>query len=221
MASITDIANMAVGHVGDDTVLVNIIPPNVDRSAVAGHCARYYAIARRQLIEMFPWRFATLRVQLSETDNLSTVWGYAYTLPSDSIHVVKVLSGGSFQPTDSLYSEQGGSQFDIQNGVLYTNEPEAWLLYRRDVTDPTKFTPSFVIALSYTLASFIAGPIVRGTEGIKLGQSLRDTGIALGRVGATLDANTTQEGDAMDFTPGGIAARGGVDTERSSYRTSL
>lgn len=208
MASVSDIANLALGHVGDDSVVVNVLPPNVDNTPAAGYCARYYPLARRMLIEMFPWRFATKRVALAASDPIGNVWPYAYIKPSDAVHIVKVLSASTFAASDSFYSERGSALADVQNGLILTGEPDAWVLYRYDVTDTTKYTPTFVTALSYLLASFIAGPIVKGSEGIRLAQGLRETALSLATGGAVLDVNASQEEN--EFTPGSVAARSGI-----------
>lgn len=207
MSSITDIANMAVGHVGDDTVIVNIIPPGVDRTPVAGYCSRFYGAARRTLIELFPWRFATRRVVLTPAAaNPSTAWQYAYIRPSDSVKDVKILSASGYDIGDLWNPERTGARFDMQNGLLLTDEPEAVLVYRVDVLDPTKYTSTFELALSYMLGSLIAGPVVKGSEGINLAKGLRELALTLAATGAELDANTSTE-DASEFTPSSVAAR--------------
>lgn len=49
--------------------------------------------------------------------------------------------------------------------VVLTNVCDAVLRYTTVVTDTTKFSPLFVVALSYLLASMLAGPIIKGDAG--------------------------------------------------------
>jgi hypothetical protein len=45
--------------------------------------------------------------------------------------------------------------------VIQTNAEFAWARYVKQVTDTTKFSPLFVVCLSWLLASYIAGPITK------------------------------------------------------------
>jgi hypothetical protein len=73
--------------------------------------------------------------------------------------------------------------------VIRTNEPDATLIYSRDVTDTTKFSHSFVIALSYMLASYLAGPIIKGMPGIQIGKALRQEAMQLAAASSAGEAN--------------------------------
>lgn len=214
MASVPDICNIALSHVGDDAVITSIDPP--DGTVQAGHCRRFYPIARKAMIEMGPWGFATARAELAEVANASNVWAYAYALPSNCLKPLRVLRAVGFPYvhasiyeadtlSGNLTNEQGGSEFVIENGVLFTHEPEAVLIYRRDITDTTKFTPTFVIAIGYMLGSFLAGPIVKGMDGVQLGAKLLEMAMSWAAQAAVLDANSTTE--TNDHLPSSLRAR--------------
>lgn len=215
MASEVDVCNIALSAVGDDTVVTSIRPP--DGSVAAGHCARFYPLARKMMIEMGPCLFALTRAELAEVDNVSQVWSYAYALPADCIKPLRVLRALDFPYTNaSIYeidkvltsfepNEQGGAEYQIEGQVLYTHEPEAVLIYRRDVTDTTKFTPTTVMGLGTLLASFLAGPIVKGMDGVRLGRALREDAQALLAQAAVLDANSSTE--RHEPMPSSIRAR--------------
>lgn len=203
MASVPDICNVALSLVGADAVVTSISPP--DGSVEAGHCARFYPLARRMMIEMGPCLFALKRAELAEVDNASTVWGYAYALPADCIKPLRVLRAVDFPYTNaSIYeidkvltsfepNEQGGAEYQVEGQVLFCHEPEAVLIYRRDVTDTTKFTPTTVLGLGTLLGSFLAGPIVKGMDGVKLGRALREDAQTLLAQAGVLDANSSTE----------------------------
>jgi hypothetical protein len=205
MASDVDICNMALSHIGSDAIVSSISP--VDGSVESGHCARFYPQARVELLEAHSWRFARKRETLAElATNPSDVWAYAYGLPSDMLVPLRVLSsfvlveagylaaGAIATPSElALINERGSADFDIEGTTLFTNEPEAVLLYRRDITDTSKFTGSFRTALSYLLASFLAGPLIKGSEGAKTGGQLRQVATQVAAAAMALDANSGSE----------------------------
>lgn len=205
MPSEVDFCNMALSHIGSDAVVAAIDPP--DGSVEAGHCARFYPIARAELIEENAWGFARRRVALAEVTNPSDVWAYAYALPSSCLKPLRVLNSNTlsfagFVPPISPYltaseqaafDERGSAEFDIENGVLLTNEPNAVLLYLVDVIDTSRFTPSFNSALSYRLASFLAGPLIKGREGAETAKTLRQVSINVGSLAKASDANSGSE----------------------------
>jgi len=210
MASVADICNVALSHLGARTQVNSITPP--DGSVEAGYCARFYPIARKELLESASWAFARRRVTLTEVDNASNVWQYAYAEPAGMIDALRILNqrylietGASwpllYEPgsvmnwalVDELFKERGSSEFDIENGVIYTNEPEAILLYTVDVTDTTKFSATFTSALGMLLASYLAGPIIKGMEGAQVGAKWREAAAALAKNAATGDANATNQ----------------------------
>lgn len=204
MASVVDICNMALSHIGADAIVSAIDPP--DGSVEAGHCARFYPQARAELLESFPWSFARTRAVLAEVTNPSELWAYAYALPSDMLTAKRVLNSFTlidlgFLPTTgwatpselAFINERGSADFDVEGSVLLTNEPDAVLLYVRDVTDTPKFTPSFRTALSYLLASFLAGPIIKGNEGARTGAQLRQAATSIAQSAMVANANATSE----------------------------
>jgi hypothetical protein len=200
---------MALSHIGSEARVSSISPP--DGSVEAGHCATFYDIARTEMIEPGNWRFVLKRATLAQVTNASTSWAYAYALPSDCLAPKRILRPMStltvFNQDDASYSpnDADSADFEMEGDVLYTNEPDAVLVYVRDVTDSTKFTPSFTSALSYLLASYLAGPIIKGNEGTRVGDAMRERAMALADIAATASANASSS--THDFTPSSVAAR--------------
>jgi hypothetical protein len=218
MASVSDICNMALSHVGSDTTVTSITPP--DGSVEGGYCARFYPIARREALEMSAWTAAKTRAVLSQVDNPSTTWTFAYALPSDCIRPLRILQSvvvtqlfsdvfwvSPLSLSDiNLFTERGSADFEIENGVLFTHEPDAVLLYVRDVTDTTKFSATLVSGISYLLAAYLAGPIIKGQPGANTSGTLRQiAGRVLGEA-KVLDANSSSE--AAEHIPESIRVRG-------------
>lgn len=216
-ASDVVICNLALNLTGADALLSSINPP--DGSVESGYCARYYPVARQELIETFPWTFAKTRVALSALSvNPSATWSYAYAAPSDLIQPQRVLTTAvldayGFYPFNrlitsgesALFSERGSADFESENGAILTNEPNAVLLYVRDVTDTSKFTTGFTVSLSYLLASYLAGPIIKGSAGAKAAANLRSIAIKKAAEAMANDANSSVESN--QFLPAHLRAR--------------
>lgn len=189
MSSEVDICNLALSHLGDEATVASIDPP--EGSAQADHCARWYPIARDQVLESYSWLFAMRRINLAQVGNPWTQWRYAYAQPDDCLKVFAILpqdstndySVGSALPLRNAFGftvgqAQGYVPQDFttetdENGnkVIYTNVPQAIARYVARVEDPTKFSPIFVQALSRLLASYLAGPVIKGQEGAQVGAS--------------------------------------------------
>ena len=196
MASVVQLCNMALSHIGSEARVSSISPP--DDSVEAGYCAMFYDLARTELLEPGNWAFSLKRATLAEVTNPSGAWAYAYAKPSDCLRALRILRPSiaaavltrnlTFEPhTD----DRGGAAFDVEGDVILTNEPDAVLLYVQDVTDSTKFPASFTSALSYLLASYLAGPIIKGNEGVRVGDAMRQRAMTLADIAATASANAS------------------------------
>ena len=184
MATEIDICNLALAHLGDDATIASIKPP--EGSAQAEHAARYYPIARNSLLESHTWNFAAKRASLATTVNTLEQWEYAYVAPADMMTPLAILSptaqndystrmstgdtpGGitsNYSPTivAGHYTPQA---FAVEGIYIYSNQENALLRYQSLVTDSTTFSPLFVVTLSWHLASMLAGPIIKGDQGMK------------------------------------------------------
>lgn len=216
MASDVDVCNMALSHLGSEAAVVSISPP--DGSAEAGHCKRFFALARRQALEIAAFSWTKKRAALASVTNPSDVWTYAYQLPGDCITPVRVLQQnfsstllddytGRVVTADELrvLTEAWGADFQIEGSTLLTHEPDAVLLYTRDVTDLTRFSASFISGFSYLLASFIAGPIIKGKEGAAAGRELRDAAKVILADAAVQD--TAPGSESQEFLPASLRMR--------------
>lgn len=196
MASVVQICNMALSHIGSEARVSSISPP--DGSVEAGHCATFYDLARTELLEPGNWAFSLKRAPLAEVTNPSTAWAYAYAKPSNCLRALRILRpsiGITVFARDLAFAhhadDSGSASFDVEGDVLFTNAPDAVLVYVQDVTDSTKFPASFTSALSYLLASYLAGPIIKGNEGARVGDAMRQRALALADVSATASANAS------------------------------
>ncbi|THF64315.1 hypothetical protein [Pseudothauera rhizosphaerae] len=205
MASEIDIANLALGHLGDDATVSSLYPP--EGSAQAEHCARFYPVARDTLLSMHPWHFAAKRAQLAAFAGDWGAWAYAYAAPADCVTVLAVLPQDAADDIDTQdYLREVGPN---GAGVILTQQPAAVLRYRARVTDTTKFSPLFVDALAWLLASYLAGPIIKGDAGMKMSQQCY--GVALQVLARATAEDANQQKVTLPHTPGWVAARGHIE----------
>lgn len=186
MASVVDICNLALAHLGDNATIASIDPP--EGSAQAEHCQRFYPIARDTLLEMHSWSFATKRAYGAEVENPWPMWEYAYAMPGDASDIIAVLPpearddySTNFTPETypDFYTNYSPSvaagqyvpqKFAVEvaadgSEIILTNQKQAVLRYHARISDPTKFSPLFTITLSWHLASMLAGPVIKGDQG--------------------------------------------------------
>lgn len=173
MASEIDICNLALSHLGDTATIASLRPP--EGSAQAEHCARFYPIARDSLLEMHAWGFATRRVTLALLASGWPEWSYAYAQPADALNIIAILPPNSSDDYSIGVPDSAGGPYvpqpfsceinDAGAPVIYTDQADAVLRYSATVSDPTRFSPLFVMTLSWHLASMLAGPIIKGEMG--------------------------------------------------------
>ena len=194
MSSDVDICNLALANLGDPAIVQSINPP--DGSAQSSHCSRFYPIARDSLLQQHAWNFCTTRMSLAMASSNPTVnalnpngvWAYAYAAPSDVLQYLAILdpqalddysagipsytglrtSGAGFYQPQPFALETDGDG----NPILLTNVQNAVLRYTTSITDTTKFTPLFIEALGYKLASILAGALLKGSSSVQMAKAM-------------------------------------------------
>lgn len=170
MASVVDICNLALARLGDRATVSSIDP--VEGSAQAEHCARFYPQARDTLLSQYPWSFALRRAALTPYDTETIpawTWAHAYAKPNGALRILAVLP-----PTGE--DDESAQPFEVESlptgaAVLYTDQPDAHARYIARVTDTAVYTPLFIEALSWLLASHLAGPLIKGKAGMEMAQA--------------------------------------------------
>lgn len=185
MASEVNICNLALAHLGDVANVASISPS--DGSQQADLCVQFYPIARDQLISMHAWNFATKRAALAllSTTELPDTWAYAYAAPAGALNVISVLMpqtantvsannqdnspfGQTTESGDLAAQEFVQEVLQAGTKVIFTNVQYAECRYTTSISDTTKFSGLFITALARLLASYLAGPILKGETGIKV-----------------------------------------------------
>lgn len=168
-ASIADICNMALSHIGVGTEIANL---TTDRTANGSALRRFYDKALEQVLRAGSWPFATRIVELGLlTEDPNDDWGFSYRTPTNVLKVVKIVSGVRPDTRESLIPFRAVG--DDSGGIIYTDQEDAQAEVRVKVTNPLRFPPDFVMAFSALLAFYVA-PRLAGAS-----KTLRDEAWAL------------------------------------------
>lgn len=214
MATAVDICNVALSRLGDRASLTSIDPP--EGSMQADNCARFYPMARDSALEHCHWTFARTRAPLAQVNTpVFSYWQYVYALPADFLRLAGVLSQGCTLPFGSV-TLVPYFLATLPNGerVLATNQPNAWLDYSRRVVDPALFPPLFASAVSYLLASHLAGPLIKGVAGARTMAAMQQAYAVEVAKAAVADANQDTLSHASAHTPASVRARGHIAGSR-------
>lgn len=122
-----------------------------------------YEATRDELLEEFPWNFATTRATRSAlSDAPAFGWDYQYTLPSDMIRLLPLRENGSFEgepiphEIESLVQDETNPETTRVNVVLTNSQAPLKIHYIARVTNEAQFTPLFKRALACRLALNVA-----------------------------------------------------------------
>jgi hypothetical protein len=143
MASKVQIVNMALTQLGSNRI-TNI----TEDTEQARKANAVYDLVRDEVMAAHPWNFAITRdslAQLSDTPEYG--YDYQYQIPSDCLRVID--------------EEDYDTDFTIEGDKLLCNESSVNIRYIKRITDTTKYSPGFIIALSARLAAELAYPIAQ------------------------------------------------------------
>jgi len=206
MTSEVSVCNLALSHLGDEATVSSIDPP--EGSEQAERCAMFYPIARNTVLESHAWGCATTRKPLVELSGVEPPdsWAYAYAYPNGCLRPLVLLMPGASDDDD-------GKDFVVEETedgtrVIYTNVEDADLRYIFLQDDTTRYSALMVNAIARLLASYLAGPVIKGTEGMKVSQGQLEfyEKVDLPKAKAA-DGNGRKKAQYNGFTPASIAAR--------------
>lgn len=161
MATEVDICNVALSFLGDRATVTSIDPPE-GSSPQADHCARFYPMALQEILQYFPWSFATTRATLAELQTKPDSVRFAYALPTNCLRLLYVYGAPGVECRSwSLERSANGL-------MLITEEPVAFVTYTTSRVAAAQFPPAFVEALCHLLASKLAGAVIPGGTGMDL-----------------------------------------------------
>ena len=146
--------NLAFTHIGQKPV-----ESDTEQSRQRLAMSRVYDEALRDTLKAADWGFARVTVALALVSDYTPLnFTYAYAYPSKSLAIRKVTYSGAGEDTPG---EKYKIEYDPTNNqeVVITDLESAYALYTYEITDTTKFSPSFVAALSHNLAAKLAVPL--------------------------------------------------------------
>lgn len=158
MASSTEICNLALSHLGVSKEIQSL---DTDSGQEASACRRFFEISRNEVFEDFPWPFAEVREYLALVESNPTAdWLYSYQYPSNAANIVQIPSGirndtrSTQIPYKIVYGDSGK--------LIYTDQQDAEVIYTKLITDVSRFSAKFTMALSYKIAGYIASRVTGG-----------------------------------------------------------
>lgn len=169
MPSTTEIANMALGHIGVSNFIANL---ESEKSEEAAICRRFLAIAREATLRDFDWPFAT-RIQtldlVAETPN--DEWDFSYRQPAKCLNFRRILSGTRRDTAESKIPYRLAQ--DDTGILILTDKRDAQGEFTAREEDPGKYPPDFTLVLSWRLAMYIASgleEVDQSRAGVKASQ---------------------------------------------------
>ena len=81
-----DVCNLALAYIGN----ARSIPSMAEQSKEAILCSRFYNLTRQELLQEFPWNFATKTVSLTLSTETDDRFEYMYEYPDDCLRVIRV-----------------------------------------------------------------------------------------------------------------------------------
>lgn len=159
--------NMALGLLAN----ASEVKGENDNTTDANACRRFYAQARDRTLEDFAWPFAGKTTPLALVATApNPEWRFAYRYPSDCLtaRAIKSVTWNLRNPgPQQIIPYLIGA--DDTGSLIYCDLENASLLYTVQITDVTRYSPSFTDAVAFRLA-FLIAPRVTGGDPSNLGE---------------------------------------------------
>ena len=192
MTSVVAICNQALGR-----LRAKQIAALTDDSVEANACTTYYESSRDLVLADFPWNFANKAIAIAQLVETPIEWGFAYTYPADALTLNKLMALSNLRHyTDPTEWEIGLLSDDTK--AIFTNLDVAYAKYTAKVTNVNQFTPHFVTALGWYLASEIAIPVAGTAKGRVLADRALQGYLNAIKAAYATNANEGDEGPARD-----------------------
>ena len=157
-SSNTEIANLALSHVGTGAEIANL---ETENSQEANAVRRFYDNALDTVLSEFPWPFTIKFLVLALVQKDPTAeWKFSYTYPPDCLNIQRILSGIRNEARDNHIPYR--LAFGTSSTVIFTDMEDPCLEFVSRVTDVIRYPANFARALSYQLAYLIAPRLTSG-----------------------------------------------------------
>lgn len=178
MANKVEICNLALGNIKASSI------NSLDEASLSAQvCTQRFDQAVKFVLRDHPWRFARKTDPLSLLALTPLEWTYAYDYPKDCVSMLYLRPNATiasdrtvayrfenFENWESDYRLSTMPEWELGQSAdgdrtILTNQAEAYGVYTAEQTNPTRFDPAFVEALSWYLSAMIAIPIVGAEKG--------------------------------------------------------
>lgn len=158
MASFTDMAQMALSHLGSGKTISNI---ETEQSDEARALRTFQDTALEHVLRAVPWSFATQIEELALVEeDPNDEWAYSYRYPTDALMIRKIQSG---LRTDSRQSRVPYRIAQDDSGrVIFTDIEDAIAEVTVNETDSSLYPADFVLAFTYYWAFLVAPRVTKG-----------------------------------------------------------
>lgn len=201
MTSKIALCNQALANIKAEA-LIETLDESVDDSEEVRYCNIYYDQLRKQVLRDHEWGCATRYVTLTLTNTtpLDTRWNYMYQRPSGYLRIQKIVN-----PADAnVKIEYEQENHETEGRVILTNQEDAIAKMTIDLEDVSEFDDDLFNALSWLLASHIAGPIGAGSNWAT--KALQMYNSMVGTAEAT-DSNEQEDGHSGEVVASWTSAR--------------
>ena len=152
MASETQIAKLALQHIGDRYDITDLTEESVEAEQVN----LIFDDTRDWLLRQFPWNFATsYATPAALTGTVPNNFDYMYTYMTDAVRVLLVVDPLGLDT--EIPFEVARNSSDVK--VILTNQADAEFRYTKQITNTAQFDAEFTMGLSYALAAKLAMPL--------------------------------------------------------------
>lgn len=145
------ICNIALAHINQtETQISNL---DTDTGTIAIQCRIHYDIAREFVLADHHWNFAKKRVLLADIGSPPNTWLYRYDYPSNCLKMREIERLTRADLPIPYEVEDDGSETGLS---VVTDKDAATGIYTYNVKNVALFSPSFVAAFGWYLASELA-----------------------------------------------------------------
>jgi hypothetical protein len=155
MAVRIDIANAALGHVGEGHQIANLA---TDRTPAGIAIKRFYDHARQAMLAEHDWRFARRETTVTGFSPVPETWAFAYLQPAGCAGIRALLSNG--QVIDYGIGGITSATGEDTNLVLAMT-PATHLVWTRDIDNEARWPAEFVNAFEWRLAAQICRTLAK------------------------------------------------------------
>jgi hypothetical protein len=167
-ASSTDVANIAMLHLGQTTLIQDL---DSDTTTEAKVMRQFYEPTLKEALRAFNWGFAKRYVTLglvtqdTDDDHPNDEWLFSYRYPSNCLLARRIISG--LGPYKDLQSNEIPFEIsaDDTGQLIFTDQDDAQLEYTQYIQNPTLWSPDFLMAFTKLLASRSARGVTAGDPG--------------------------------------------------------